>query len=148
MNEFTPSLNILLFLTWLSLKSHKKRNFFLFNLLLFIICYLEVKQWQIEGLHDLFIALKVKHILKKTLEWLYMVGYSWIHEWIVVGVHSKCCCCCKLLRAEIATPNHYHPPRGKIREQGWHLITSHKELPSLFYFITTTQLGSKRSYQE
>jgi hypothetical protein len=65
MNEFTPSLSILLFLIWLFFKSHKKSKKNLFSLLLFIICYLEVKQRQIEGLHDLFISLNMKHIAKK-----------------------------------------------------------------------------------
>jgi hypothetical protein len=25
---------------------------------------------------------------------------------------------CQMLKVEIATPNHYHPPSGKIRGQG------------------------------
>jgi hypothetical protein len=38
-------------------------------------------------------------------------------------------------------------PRGKIREQGSPLITSHKELPSFFYSITIIQVVNKRSYK-
>jgi hypothetical protein len=31
-----------------------------------------------------------------------------------------------LLRGEIAAPDHYHPPRGKTRGQGQHLINPQK----------------------
>jgi hypothetical protein len=53
-----------------------------------------------------------------------------------------------MLRGEITALNHYHPPRGKTKGQGWHLITPQKELPSLAYFTTTTQVVSKKSYKE
>jgi hypothetical protein len=54
--------------------------------------------------------------------------------------------CIKFLRGEIAAFDHDYPPRGKTKEQGWHLITPQKELPSLAYF--TTQVINKRSYKE
>jgi hypothetical protein len=53
-----------------------------------------------------------------------------------------------MLRGEIAAPDHYRPLGGKTKGQGWHLITSQKELPSLTYFTTTTQVMCKKSYKE
>jgi len=53
----------------------------------------------------------------------------------------------QMLRGEIVALNHYHSSRGKTRGQGWHLIISHKELPSFSYFIITIQVVSKRSYK-
>ncbi len=53
-----------------------------------------------------------------------------------------------MLRGEIATLDHYHPLGGKTKGQGWHLINSQKELPSLTYFITATQIVSKKSYKK
>jgi hypothetical protein len=45
-----------------------------------------------------------------------------------------------LLRGEIAALDHYRLPGGKTRGQGQHFSTSQEELPSLTYFITTTQV--------
>jgi len=38
--------------------------------------------------------------------------------------------------------------RGKTRGQGWHLITPQKELPSLAYSTTSTQVIIKKSHKE
>jgi hypothetical protein len=44
--------------------------------------------------------------------------------------------------------NTYITKKGVNMEQGWHLITTHKELPSLAYSTTIIQVVSKRSYKK
>jgi hypothetical protein len=53
-----------------------------------------------------------------------------------------------MLKGEIVAPDHYRPLGDKTKRQGWHLITPQKELPSLTYFTTTTQVVNKKSYKE
>jgi len=53
-----------------------------------------------------------------------------------------------VLRGEIATPNHYRPPRDKTKGQIQHLITPLEKLPPLTYFVTIIQVASKKSYKE
>jgi hypothetical protein len=53
-----------------------------------------------------------------------------------------------LLRGEIAALNHYYPLEGKNKGTKSTLYYCTKKLSSLSYFITTTQVISKTSYQE
>jgi hypothetical protein len=53
-----------------------------------------------------------------------------------------------LLRGKIVALDHYHSPGGKTKGQGQHFNIPQKELPSLAYFTTTTQIVSKKSYKE
>ncbi len=52
-----------------------------------------------------------------------------------------------LLRGEIVALNYYHFSRGKTKGRGQHFNIPQKELPSLAYFITTTQIVNKKSYK-
>jgi hypothetical protein len=49
---------------------------------------------------------------------------------------------------KFATLEHYYFQRVRPRGQGEHLIIPLKELPSLAYFITTTQIVGTKSYKE